>query len=86
MTLDVFKQNENQHTVVRFLEGEKSFRKVLNVKNGFSFQFKNTANGFVGEQDEETLSYPYYLIPLFVVVILTLLVRYKRKIGGNIGV
>lgn len=83
LTLDVFKQNENQNTVVRFLEGKKSFRKVLNTKNGFSLQFENTTKGFVWKQDEEPLNFWYYVIPLFVIGILTLLVWAKRKTGGN---
>lgn len=83
MTLDVFKQNENQNTVVRFLEGKNSFRKVLNAKNGFSFQFENTADGFIGKQDTGRLSFWYYVIPLFVLVLLTLLILKKRKTGGN---
>jgi hypothetical protein len=85
VTIDVFKQNENQHTVVKFLEGEKSFRKVLNVKNGFSFQFENTTEGFVGKQDKKLMSFWHYAIPLFVILLLTLLVWKRRKTGGNNG-
>lgn len=83
LRLDVFKQNENQNTVVHFLEGDKSFRKVLNAKNGFSFQFENTAKGFLGKQEEKPLNFWYYVIPLFIVVLLTMLVLKKRKTGGN---
>lgn len=83
ITLNVFRQNENQNTVVRFLEGKKSFRKVLNIKNGFSFQFEKTPEGFVGKQDKQLMSFWYYAILLFVILLLSLLVWKKRKTGGN---
>lgn len=83
MTLDLFRQNENQNTVVRFIEGDKSFRKVLNAKNGFNFQFENTKEGFVGIQDKEKMSFWYYLIPLLAIVIFALLVGKKEDCNAK---
>lgn len=83
MTLDLFRQNENQNTVVRFIEGDKSFRKVLNAKNGFIVQFENTKEGFVGIQDKEKMSFWYYLIPLLAIVIFALLVGKKEDCNAK---
>lgn len=60
LKLNIFKENKGQHTVVKFTENDKSFRKVLNHDNNFSVAFKNTKTAFVGDNDKEhshTLQY-----------------------------
>ena len=44
----MFEENEQQHTVVRFLENNKSIRKVLNQSNKFEMSFKNSNTDFIG--------------------------------------
>lgn len=82
LNLSVFKENENQNTVVRFIDGDKEFRKVLNLKNGFTFSFENTPTGFIGKQDEEKANYYYFIIPVFGILLILYLLK-RRTTGGN---
>jgi hypothetical protein len=53
LKLPMFDENKQQNTVVKFIENNKSFRKILNHKAGFSVNFKNTETAFV-ENNERT--------------------------------
>ncbi|MBT8246149.1 hypothetical protein [Winogradskyella sp.] len=47
LNLPMFEENEQQNTVVKFLEDNKSIRKVLNQSNKFEMIFKNNTTEFI---------------------------------------
>ncbi len=53
--ISALKENKEQHTSLRFMEGEKYIRKVLSHKKGFVMDFENSPiQGYIGVHEPET--------------------------------
>lgn len=72
LTVNVFSENKNQNTVLKFIDGDKKIRKVLNSNNHYSIVFKNTPNGYKIISTTKKNDFWYYLIPLFLIFALVL--------------
>ncbi|AFM03451.1 hypothetical protein Fleli_1004 [Bernardetia litoralis DSM 6794] len=59
--LSVFEENEEQNTALKFVENDKSIRKVINHQNEFSFSFQNKDNKFIEVVQEVETKNPYFL-------------------------
>lgn len=70
LNLSIFEENEQQHTVVRFKDGDKEFRKVLSKKNEFSLKFKHAEGAFEERINSDKDSGLFYLAG-FVFVLMT---------------
>ena len=66
LKLSIFDENREQNTVVKFVEQDKSYRKILNHSNKFKMCFENNITEFIGIDDNET----NYTKPLYFVILL----------------
>ena len=83
LTLNAFEENENQHTVARFQNQAKDFRKVLSRKNGFSTRFENREEAFVAYQAKVSSRPGYYRFGLIILFLGVALYQLGRKFGSK---
>ncbi len=85
LSLPMFEENEQQHTVVRFLENEKSIRKVLNQANEFKMNFENINTEFksVNANKLEFNKIIYGIIALIIIAIGVYFYRIRNKTVAN---
>jgi len=74
ISIPLFKENKNQHTVVRLKDDQYEFRKILNHSNEFIFSVQKTNKGFIEDQSSNS---EYYLIVLFGGLILLIWIGYN---------
>lgn len=79
LQLNIFDENDNQNTVVKFVEQNKSFRKVLNHENNFTLTFQNTGTAYVGDSDNEINKQIYYLLGFTFLAIATIIFFQRKK-------
>lgn len=74
ISIPLFKENKNQHTVVRLKDDQYEFRKILNHSNDFIFSVQKTNKGFIEDQSSNK---EYYLIVLFGGLMLLIWIGYN---------
>lgn len=83
LKLPIFEENKQQNTVVRFLENNKTIRKVMNKSNGFEMSFENSNNEFIMISVDENKDNKVIYFVLITILILGVGL-YFFKIRNNI--
>jgi hypothetical protein len=79
LSIPLFNENANQHTIVRFSDGIDEIRKVLSHANNFTFRFKLTPDGFVETIDGTTRYLFIFGIPLVGVLLWFIWMIFSKK-------
>lgn len=71
LKLNVFEENKEQNIVVKLVDGEKTFRKILNHKNQFTMHLKQTKESIVEykKNQNKTPNIIYFSLVIFLVII-----------------
>lgn len=83
LELSVFEENKDHHSVVRFKDGDKLFRKVLQQNNQFKLQFRNTETGFRAESSSPIFSPLVLSISAVLFLIFGIFILRLRKRKSN---
>ena len=86
LDISVFKENENQNTVVKVIEGKKFIRKVLKKENEFQMKFVNTEAGFMPYEQGYSEQKYIFLILGIVGIFFALFFLRRRKIRQNASI